>query len=134
MNDELPRAQAPRDRSILSLVSSKENAHLKRRHIDAMPDSDNDSSGYSGDESKRVKCDCDSGKAGSSESSGVAVDDDNNRDGAQELSDYEKLRLRNIERNNEVQSFLLIFASLLFLELKDEIMEYDCYTCSSGAA
>ena len=111
MNFELlPRAQAPRGRSLLPVGSSKERAQ-KRRIPDAKSDSDSDSSEDSSDESKLVVSDGESWRDRGSETSGVIVDDDSH-DGAQELSEYEKLRLRNIERKNKVRSkpfYLFIF-------------------------
>jgi hypothetical protein len=106
-----PCAQAPRDRSSLPVGSSKERAQ-KRRSLDAKSDLNSDSSEDSGDESKRVESDGDSWRDRGSESRGVIVDD-GSHDGAQELSEYEKLRLRNIERNNKVRSqhFYLFFSS-----------------------
>ena len=98
--------QPPRDRSFVSAKSTVERAK-KRQHHDTS-DSDRDSSEDSNNESKQGDRE-DGRKRSDSESSGDS--DDDNSDGSsenvmQDLSEYEKLRLRNIEQNNGVILFI----------------------------
>jgi len=84
----------------MPIVSTKERAS-KRRRQDTISDSDSDSSEDSDNESSQDE---------SEDSERSDEEDDGNSDDSDEsavndLSEYEKLRLRNIERNNKVIEF-----------------------------
>ncbi len=82
----------PQDRSLLPVIPSKERAQ-KRRLCDVKSDSDEVPSQDESNDSERSD----------EEDNGNSVDSDESA--VQELSEYEKLRLCNIERNNQVQEF-----------------------------
>jgi len=82
----------PQDRSLLPVIPSKERAR-KRRLCDVKSDSDEVPSQDESNDSERSD----------EEDNGNSVDSDESA--VQELSEYEKLRLCSIERNNQVQEF-----------------------------